>query len=70
MGKTTILNLFKKPLQTLNNAEVVIVPTKSSEATVEYTGANKKHKYIFNVDVKGDSPHSSWCAPRTGPSCP
>ncbi|MGE6489985.1 DUF4097 family beta strand repeat-containing protein [Paenisporosarcina sp. NPDC076898] len=40
---------------TTNNAEVVIVPTKSSEATVEYTGANKKHKYIFNVDVKGDT---------------
>ena len=38
-----------------NNAEVVIVPTKSSEATVEYTGANKKHKYMFNVDVKGDT---------------
>ena len=40
---------------TTNNAEVVIVPTKSPEATVEYTGANKKKKYIFNVDVKGDT---------------
>ncbi|EPD50120.1 hypothetical protein HMPREF1210_02968 [Paenisporosarcina sp. HGH0030] len=40
---------------TTNNAEVIIVPTKISEATVEYTGANKKKKYIFNVDVKGDT---------------
>jgi DUF4097 and DUF4098 domain-containing protein YvlB len=37
-----------------NNAEVVIVPTKSSDATVEYLGASKKAKYNFEVDVKGD----------------
>jgi DUF4097 and DUF4098 domain-containing protein YvlB len=38
-----------------NNAEVVIVPTKSSDATVEYSGASKKAKYNFEVDVKGDT---------------
>lgn len=38
-----------------NNAEVEVIPTKSSEASVEYTGANKKRKYIFDVDVKGDT---------------
>lgn len=38
-----------------NNAAVEIVPTKSSEATVEYSGANKKAKFIFDVDVNRDT---------------
>ena len=38
-----------------NNAAVVIVPTQSSEATVEYTGEGKKAKFKFDVDVKGDT---------------
>ncbi|MBW9234200.1 DUF4097 domain-containing protein, partial [Leptospira santarosai] len=50
-----IQDAFTKIEVTTNNAEVVIVPSKNSEATVEYTGANKKHKYMFNVDVKGDT---------------
>lgn len=36
-----------------NNGEVIIIPTKSSDATVEYSGASTK--YNFEVDVKGDT---------------
>lgn len=39
-----------------NNALIEIIPTKNSTTTVEYTGKKKKNaKYIFNVDVKGDT---------------
>ena len=38
-----------------NNADVMIVPTESLETTVEYTGANKKTKFIFDAAVKGDT---------------
>jgi DUF4097 and DUF4098 domain-containing protein YvlB len=38
------------------NAAVVIVPTKDSVATVEYSGKTKKNKrFIFEADVKGDT---------------
>ncbi|WP_075620428.1 DUF4097 family beta strand repeat-containing protein [Paenisporosarcina indica] len=38
-----------------NNAAVEIVPTKDSEATVEYSGASKKAKFTFDVNVKGET---------------
>jgi DUF4097 and DUF4098 domain-containing protein YvlB len=38
-----------------DNAEVEIVSTTDSEATVEYTGAGKRTKYNFDVDVKRDT---------------
>jgi DUF4097 and DUF4098 domain-containing protein YvlB len=38
-----------------NNADVMIVPTESLEPTVEYTGSNKKTKFIFDAAVKGDT---------------
>lgn len=38
-----------------DNADVVIEPTKSSEVTVEYTGASKKKKFNFDADVKGET---------------
>lgn len=38
-----------------NNASVEIMPTKDSEATVEYSGANKKAKFTFDVNVKRDT---------------
>ena len=38
-----------------DNADVIIEPTKSSAVTVEYTGASKKTKFNFDVDVKGDT---------------
>ncbi|WP_019412378.1 DUF4097 family beta strand repeat-containing protein [Paenisporosarcina sp. TG20] len=38
-----------------NNATVEIVPTKDSEATVEYSGASKKAKFTFKVNVKGET---------------
>jgi len=39
-----------------NNTAVEIVPTKSSVATVEYSGdTSKKSKYTFDVDVKGET---------------
>jgi DUF4097 and DUF4098 domain-containing protein YvlB len=40
---------------TSNNADVVIVPTKNSYATVKYINDNKKAKYIFDVDVDEDT---------------
>jgi len=38
-----------------NNAEVEIVSTNGSEATVEYTGAGKRTKVNFDVNVKRDT---------------
>ncbi|QBP40072.1 DUF4097 family beta strand repeat-containing protein [Paenisporosarcina antarctica] len=39
-----------------NNTAVEIIPTKSSVATVEYSGdTSKKSKYTFDVDVKGET---------------
>ena len=38
-----------------NNASVEILPTKDPQATVEYSGGNKKAKFIFNVNVKRDT---------------
>lgn len=38
-----------------DNADVVIVPTESSAVIVEYSGANKKTKFNFDADVKGDT---------------
>lgn len=38
-----------------NNASVEIVPSKSSDATVEYSGASKKAKFTFDVNVKRDT---------------